>query len=546
MPEKHPQENPETDFCHKSATNTSTIYTKPDDSVIQWLYQANKCESSNSKSSSPSMYKLNVNDLFIQEIQLFSFAIGKRNSQLPEKVILLVGATGAGKSTLINGMVNYMFGVKWEDQERLILTEISKVADQAISQTNSVNVYKISHSKRDRLLYNLTIIDTPGFADTDGLSEDQTIMTKIRGLLTTDEIIDHIDGIGFVVQASLGRLTPTQSYVINSVYSLFGSDVTNNIFVLATFSDPLSLPHVKSALDEAEIKYNTIFKFNNSALYAKTKGHTDSVSLNKLSWEMGMKSFDTFFGELEKINSVSLTLTKDALNERKKLQILLEGLQTQINHEFVNMQRLKDEETTLIKCKNEVEKNENFQYLVDVPFKEKIREVPHYDFATNCDRCQWTCHRNCVESRYNGRCYMMTSFLYITEYTCKLCGCPINVHSYSHDIYVTKCRTETKTVKNMKKKYEKAQSEQTDIERIIKDINNELQTIHGAVREKLSDIHKCIQRINKISLRPNLILEADYISTLIASERAEQTKGYTTRLEFYEKILKELSPETTV
>ena len=73
-----------------------------------------------------------------------------------------------------------------------------------------------------------------------------------------------------------------------------------------------------------------------------------------------MKSFNTFFGELEKIDSVSLTLTKDTLDERKKLQILLEGLQTQINYEFVNMQRIKDEETTLIKCKNEVEKMKIF------------------------------------------------------------------------------------------------------------------------------------------------------------------------------------------
>ena len=227
-PEMHPQENPEKDFSKKSATNT---YTKPDNSVIQWLYRANKCEPPNSKSTSPSIYKLNVNNLFVkQEIQLFSFVIGRRKLELPEKVILLVGATGAGKSTLINGMVNYMFGVKWEDQERVALTEISKGADQAVSQTKSVNVYKISHSKRDQLSYNLTIIDTPGFADTDGLSEDQTTMMKIEALLKADEgIIDHIDGIAFVVQASLGRLTPTQSYVINSVYSLFGRDVANNI-----------------------------------------------------------------------------------------------------------------------------------------------------------------------------------------------------------------------------------------------------------------------------------------------------------------------------
>ena len=58
-----------------------------------------------------------------------------------EKVFMVVGATGAGKSTLVNGMVNYLLGVQWNDEFRFkIITEESK-ASQAHSQTQYITAY---------------------------------------------------------------------------------------------------------------------------------------------------------------------------------------------------------------------------------------------------------------------------------------------------------------------------------------------------------------------------------------------------------------------
>lgn len=37
---------------------------------------------------------------------------------------MLVGATGSGKSTLIDGFANYLFGVNWEDDFRFTLVDL--------------------------------------------------------------------------------------------------------------------------------------------------------------------------------------------------------------------------------------------------------------------------------------------------------------------------------------------------------------------------------------------------------------------------------------
>lgn len=58
-----------------------------------------------------------------------------------EKVLMVVGATGAGKTTLINGMVNYILGVQWKDNFRYkLIIEDDKVS-QGKSQTKDITAY---------------------------------------------------------------------------------------------------------------------------------------------------------------------------------------------------------------------------------------------------------------------------------------------------------------------------------------------------------------------------------------------------------------------
>lgn len=52
-----------------------------------------------------------------------------------EKTIMLVGATGSGKSTLIDGMVNYLMGVNFDDPCRFTLIQLE---DEELKTDNQV------------------------------------------------------------------------------------------------------------------------------------------------------------------------------------------------------------------------------------------------------------------------------------------------------------------------------------------------------------------------------------------------------------------------
>ena len=209
------------------------------------------------------------------------------------KVLMIVGATGAGKTTLINAMANYIMGVDWEDEHRFKLISEETAHDQTMSQTKCITAYTFHKNRSSPLPYTLTVIDTPGFGNTGGLERDKQIVKQIKEFFSIPgyESIDQLHGIGFVTQAPLARLTPAQQYVFDSILSVFGKDVAGNIFLMITFSDG-KRPPILDAVKAADVPFNDhFFKFNNSALFAGNQ----KDEFYEMFWKMGNKSFGDFF-----------------------------------------------------------------------------------------------------------------------------------------------------------------------------------------------------------------------------------------------------------
>ena len=73
---------------------------------------------------------------------------GTHDPAKTEKVIITVGATGSGKSTLIDAFVNHMFGVDYSDAFRFKIVNVTEeekanIGNDAVSQTRWLTAYKI-------------------------------------------------------------------------------------------------------------------------------------------------------------------------------------------------------------------------------------------------------------------------------------------------------------------------------------------------------------------------------------------------------------------
>lgn len=244
---------------------------------------------------SPALYQLTPTTEFTGGLKRVT--LGKKDVNETNKTILLVGETGAGKSALVNMLVNHAMGVTWEDNVWFEVVQDER-RSRSESQTSAVTVYQILGFAGKTLPFALTIIDTPGFGNTGGTERDVATRLSLLKLIQSDAGVCEISVVGLVLKASDNRISDRLRYVFDSVASLLDKDF-RNVVPLITHSDGGPPDNVLKALEESGLdcvrdhaSLPLYFLFNNRQTTQKTVQYKMAL---RFAWELTVEQTERFF-----------------------------------------------------------------------------------------------------------------------------------------------------------------------------------------------------------------------------------------------------------
>ncbi|KAK4030174.1 hypothetical protein OUZ56_023151 [Daphnia magna] len=502
------------------------------------------------RNGSPNVYLLNATEKSNSEkINWFDIcrpgdSMRSRNPK-NHKIIILMGITGSGKSTLINGMINYILGVQWNDPFRFkcVREDENAARNQAHSQTSSVTAYTLHHQEGMTIPYSITIIDTPGYGNTGGVKRDKEISAAIHSFLTQQEIpIDEIHAACFVAASGDSRLTATQRYIIDSVLSIFGKDMKDNLRLLVTFADNADPPVVGACLSanfpttsaSDGIAYS---KFNSSVLYcSNAEQGDDEFSFDQLFWDMGHENFKKFFDMLERMKGRDLTSTREVIHSRRQLEQSLKDIEQEMEVCLTNIENIEIFQRKMKTCGHNMEATKNFTVEQTVQRLRKFN-CPKGFFAYNCEKCQKTCEWRVTKK----------SSLHKEKRPCenKACKCLPSDHYVDEWEWCLIPEKVSMTLQDVKAQYESNCKGMMTAEKILNACTEDLLMARAKVLSLLEQVAKNVDLLESTALRSNVLSPSDYLSLMRSRVQEEQAPGYMTRLETLDDIQRMLAGGTS-
>lgn len=324
-------------------------------------------------------------------------AIGPVNED-PIKSVLLLGQTGAGKTTVINGMINHLFRVNLEDNFRLQLKDHVKRDDllPVESRTEYITAYIVYYQTGMPLKCNYMLIDTPGLVANREV-HNQVSIKRLAIFLGNKYNIDNLNCVALVAKANENGILTYQSQMLEEFTSVLGSNISNITQLLATFASDDTCA-VANVARHAQVQFVNVYQLDNWPLYVLLTDNASQKETPKFlqnRWDKMQAEYSRFFEELLNSTSVSLQQTRNLLQEYRLLEETKTALKLTVKRTAVLIDTINYQKKLLSKTADETKKITCTKIEMN-PQKEKSSVIEGFH-AHNCEICQKTCINFCED-----------------------------------------------------------------------------------------------------------------------------------------------------
>ena len=344
---------------------------------------------------------------------------GERSSDRAH--VLLIGETGAGKSTFINYLCNYF---QQGDLDHLRIAIPSKYHPYPTEQfaSNEWNLDDATQSKTNLCTpYTFTerttgktylFLDTPGLSDTRGVEQNEMNVNQIVEAVIR---LGRLTTVIIVVNGALNRLSSNLRSVIATLHDHLPDSILNNVIVLLT-----NVKKHQSTFDLRVLNlHGQVYPFymQNDAFASDPRTWEASAGRElQLDWNHSMHQIANILQTID----TSAQRSVDSCVKMRNKQYELKGAFHRLRLKIVELQRIQNELACMDGIRHQIlEKIE----IVDGPSYNMLCAV--------CNQvCQYDCRGNETGTQRNGQVSSSPFPTLMTHGTCQEghCRCSLANH----------------------------------------------------------------------------------------------------------------------
>ena len=212
----------------------------------------------------------------------------KYDDAMPDRVVVIMGPGSTGKTTLLNGLANHVFGVDFEDGFRF---------ECGAAATSSMVAYKFPIFETGKYNCNLTIVDTPAISDQPALSH---LLSQLQEAMEKN-LLPGIDLVAFMMREPVdetGSYEEMDPNLLSLYQSMCEALEGHNLISLASCNVSGSNACHRRFLGDAGLQISMDGTYNLQCLRAEKN------NLSRLQWSACEELFKSIFEVVPKLGKV--------------------------------------------------------------------------------------------------------------------------------------------------------------------------------------------------------------------------------------------------